>query len=230
MRKRREHEPQPGELAPMREMTFTITCGEYACTARDLAYLWPEHGRRRSWHVSGPGGSGYTQSAKFDWAATQPWALHHDVDVSSWNGTQECRDPSRQAELDQWIAGQRERLEAFRVECARLAGDPEVPALPPLTSLDGVGWVYLIGSRGRASELAKIGHTDGDPEERCKKLQTGSPVPLRVLARFRGFQTCERAMHLRFKHLRVRGEWFRVSDEILSAFARLRLDPSRRQP
>ncbi|MCY0921148.1 GIY-YIG nuclease family protein [Streptomyces sp. H27-G5] len=65
--------------------------------------------------------------------------------------------------------------------------------------------VYLIGSAG--SPLVKIGWT-GNPEQRLRNLQTGSPVPLQLLAVFEGGAIVEAELHRRFADKRRHGEWF----------------------
>jgi hypothetical protein len=50
---------------------------------------------------------------------------------------------------------------------------------------------------------------------RIATLQTASSVELKVLGTCVGDNTVERAIHRRFKHLRIRGEWFRPEAELL---------------
>jgi hypothetical protein len=65
--------------------------------------------------------------------------------------------------------------------------------------------VYLIGSPD--SPLVKIGWSD-NPERRLRDLQSGSPVPLQLLAVFEGGYLVEAALHRRFADKRIRVEWF----------------------
>ncbi|MFJ8855661.1 GIY-YIG nuclease family protein [Streptomyces sp. NPDC102437] len=65
--------------------------------------------------------------------------------------------------------------------------------------------VYLIGSA--ASTLVKIGWSD-NPERRLRDLQTGSPLPLQLLAVFEGGAVVEAKLHRRFADKRRHGEWF----------------------
>lgn len=60
----------------------------------------------------------------------------------------------------------------------------------------------------------KIGWT-ADLPARLTDLQIASPVALRVLGTVAGGESVERALHGRFHHLRVRGEWFRPDPELL---------------
>lgn len=71
---------------------------------------------------------------------------------------------------------------------------------------DGVGVVYAIAANG----LVKFGYTK-NTKRRIATLQTGSPVPLYVVAIRPGTRADERAAHARFAPHRVHGEWFRVS-------------------
>ncbi|MEU9438370.1 GIY-YIG nuclease family protein [Streptomyces sp. NPDC048252] len=81
--------------------------------------------------------------------------------------------------------------------------------------------VYLIGSP--SSPLVKIGWTD-NPKRRLRNLQTGSPVPLRLLALFEGGNTVEAELHRRFADKRRHGEWFDLGPnpvEVVSPFVRV---------
>ncbi|MGA5873932.1 GIY-YIG nuclease family protein [Streptomyces cinereoruber] len=81
--------------------------------------------------------------------------------------------------------------------------------------------MYLIGST--ESPLVKIGWTD-NPERRLRNLQTGSPVPLTVLALFEGGAIVERELHHRFADKRRHGEWFDLGPDpvkVVSPFVKL---------
>lgn len=73
------------------------------------------------------------------------------------------------------------------------------------------GFVYFI--QPASGGLIKIGWAR-DPETRRNELQTGSPVPLRIIGTIEGDQKLEREIHGRFAHLREHGEWFRPQQEI----------------
>lgn len=63
----------------------------------------------------------------------------------------------------------------------------------------------------------KIGFTDGeDPACRLDQLQTGSPVPLRLLGTIAGTLEDEKNLHRRFAAARVCGEWFKPIPELLA--------------
>ncbi|MEU2415144.1 GIY-YIG nuclease family protein [Streptomyces sp. NPDC013099] len=81
--------------------------------------------------------------------------------------------------------------------------------------------MYLIGSLG--SPLVKIGCTD-NPERRLRHLQTGSPLPLQLLALFEGGYLVEAELHRRFADKRRHGEWFGLGPdpvEAVSPFVRV---------
>ncbi|HCX66930.1 GIY-YIG nuclease family protein [Parvibaculum sp.] len=70
--------------------------------------------------------------------------------------------------------------------------------------------VYFIGDE----EFVKIGYTTS-LEARFKALRTSSPRPLKVHHVLFGGRDDERELHQRFSHLRVEGEWFCLSGELL---------------
>jgi hypothetical protein len=75
-----------------------------------------------------------------------------------------------------------------------------------------VGWVYFIICMD--AERCKIGFTKGDVHKRLKSLQTGSASELILIAKHPGTPETERALHDKFAHLRLRGEWFDLTDEL----------------
>lgn len=62
----------------------------------------------------------------------------------------------------------------------------------------------------------KIGFTAGKLLDRLKSLQTGNPRPLSLVTSFPGDRQDEAALHLRFSHLRLAGEWFAMTPEDLA--------------
>jgi hypothetical protein len=46
------------------------------------------------------------------------------------------------------------------------------------------------------------------PQQRLKELQTGSPVPLRLLGTIPGGRAVEKLLHDTFKEHRLQGEWY----------------------
>jgi hypothetical protein len=81
--------------------------------------------------------------------------------------------------------------------------------------------IYFIQS-GR-SEFVKIGYCKGEPRARLGQLQVGNPEELRLLAVIDGDLAFEAYIHQQLSHLRVRGEWFKWSDE-MAEWARPLLD------
>lgn len=73
--------------------------------------------------------------------------------------------------------------------------------------------IYFI--QAETSLFIKIGYTGGEADGRLKALQTGNPEPLTVLGTMLGDQDAERAMHTRFAHARMVGEWFRPVPELV---------------
>lgn len=85
------------------------------------------------------------------------------------------------------------------------------------------GWVYFL--HATVTESVKIGWTANDIDVRLKACQTGSPVPLTVLGQVRARPKIEKALHRRFAHLRIRGEWFQATRELLTFIEDLKRDP-----
>ena len=56
----------------------------------------------------------------------------------------------------------------------------------------------------------KIGQSD-NVQERFKQLQTACPYELKLLWMYSGEEYCEKDIHDKFKHEKVRGEWFHPS-------------------
>lgn len=78
------------------------------------------------------------------------------------------------------------------------------------------GFVYCI-SDGTA---VKIGRTSNHPSNRIAELQTGNPRLLKLLAFVEtdDATAAEIAMHRKFAHLNVLGEWFEHHDTIMVEF------------
>lgn len=73
--------------------------------------------------------------------------------------------------------------------------------------------IYVI----KCGEFYKIGYTSGRcVEPRIKALQTASPHKLETIDAWEGGADSERRIHDRFAHLRVHGEWFRLTERELS--------------
>ena len=70
--------------------------------------------------------------------------------------------------------------------------------------------IYFIRSY---NQFIKIGRSV-EPDNRCKSLQTGSPIKLKVKAVLPGDYKTEKGLHEMFSHIRHNGEWFRYTDEL----------------
>jgi hypothetical protein len=80
--------------------------------------------------------------------------------------------------------------------------------------------VYFI--QEQHSGLIKIGKAI-DVNKRKVELQMGNPYELKLLAVWRQCgQRIEKEFHLRFKSDKVRGEWFKPSDEMTTLIEEIR--------
>lgn len=73
------------------------------------------------------------------------------------------------------------------------------------------GWVYFIYAP--LLHRCKIGWTSKTPAERLAS-QTDSPDTLNIWGMLLGLPDLEATIHRHFRHLRVKGEWFAVDDEM----------------
>lgn len=78
--------------------------------------------------------------------------------------------------------------------------------------------VYFI--QAIAGGPVKIGRSI-TPTERLSSLQTGNPMPLRIIATIPGGAFAERALHRAFADDRVKGEWFSPSRELMAFIAEI---------
>lgn len=76
------------------------------------------------------------------------------------------------------------------------------------------GFVYFAEAEGSI----KIGWSS-DVARRLEELQTGNPRKIRLLGAFPGTMHDEAALHRKFGHLRLEGEWFRGESELRSFVA-----------
>ena len=74
------------------------------------------------------------------------------------------------------------------------------------------GQIYFV--QARTSQSIKIGFSKR-PEARLKALATGAPEPIELLGSIVGTPSAERALHKRFDHLRISGEWFENDPELI---------------
>jgi len=94
-------------------------------------------------------------------------------------------------------------------------------AITPKTHTDTAKngrFLYFIGSEN----LVKIG-SSVNPQNRIKELEIGNPQKMYLIAAFANMGNIESEMHKKFDHLRVRGEWFRYTDEIHAIIRELSL-------
>lgn len=82
--------------------------------------------------------------------------------------------------------------------------------------------IYFIRSYNKH---IKIGYSK-DPIDRIKALQTGSATKLHIQAIMNGDSKTESGLHEMFNHLRVRGEWFRYTDELKWFIRSVKENPS----
>jgi hypothetical protein len=75
--------------------------------------------------------------------------------------------------------------------------------------------IYFVQAEGVGH--IKIGYTDGESaDSRLATLQTGSPVPLRILHTMPGTMEDEKNLHRRFASAGVGGEWFKAVPDLLA--------------
>lgn len=74
------------------------------------------------------------------------------------------------------------------------------------------GYVYFIVCVD--APKCKIGFTKGSIENRLRTLQTGCPNELAIICAHPGTIDTERRLHERFSDSHIRGEWFRITDEL----------------
>lgn len=75
--------------------------------------------------------------------------------------------------------------------------------------------VYFVMAVDDPGKFVKIGFTESSIESRLAVMQTGCPYRLAVVLTINGDRDLESSLHRRFRKSRHRGEWFRISDDIL---------------
>jgi hypothetical protein len=80
-------------------------------------------------------------------------------------------------------------------------------------------YVYFIKAFGKPPRM-KIGKA-ADPDKRLKELQTGCPYDLAIMAKIRCRSEkhalyVEKLAHQYFKEYRMRGEWFKCTDFVVT--------------
>lgn len=76
--------------------------------------------------------------------------------------------------------------------------------------------IYFIQEAGNTGAPIKIGYTSKHPEMRARELQTGYPHKLFVVAVREGSEQDESQEHGRWDHLRLHGEWFTASPDLIA--------------
>jgi hypothetical protein len=81
--------------------------------------------------------------------------------------------------------------------------------------LDATEYIYFITAIG--TDFVKIGYSR-DPEWRLNELQAASMYRLRLVEAFgvTNGRAVEQDLHERLRHLKVKGEWFRISARLLA--------------
>lgn len=79
--------------------------------------------------------------------------------------------------------------------------------------------VYFI----KAGNCIKIGKTN-NLRSRFTGLQTGAPEELNLVLFVGGGRDLEKSLHRKFRHLRMKGEWFRAEPELLAHIDVLRME------
>jgi hypothetical protein len=73
--------------------------------------------------------------------------------------------------------------------------------------------IYFV--HDELSNAVKVGKsTEENLNSRLTSLQTGNSRELKLLGLMQGYTEKEAELHLKFNHLRIRGEWFEYNEEI----------------
>lgn len=73
------------------------------------------------------------------------------------------------------------------------------------------GWIYF--AYAPLMHRVKIGFTQNTPDQRLASA-TDSPDVINVWGMLYGYREMEKRLHRRFRHLRIKGEWFAVDDTL----------------
>lgn len=133
------------------------------------------------------------------------YGLEAVVNCAAGRKTRRFPRATNLAVIQQWRKETKVRLEAL--------GRPRhtVTAKLPLPPNHLPGWCYLYVIGNGAN--VKIGCAR-DPQYRLKKLQTGNDWRLELLAAVPAHVSLEKAVHQRFAHLQLAGEWFQLTAEV----------------
>jgi hypothetical protein len=97
-----------------------------------------------------------------------------------------------------------------------MTGAQSAAAIAEVMQRQPPGFVYFIVS----GERVKIGYSV-NPKMRLKRLKTGAPQPLEIVATVPAYPHNERRLHKQFSDYRLHGEWFRHEGELRAFIARL---------
>lgn len=152
----------------------------------------------------------------------------HQVDLL-WGGetVREALAESMRQLAERRLAFDADDVGHFGYAMADLFNHLEAPEMDPLRILDATTVRYGLPEALTAKDLqkasgvycvasgehVKIGQS-ASIAKRIKELQTGSAHPLKVYAVLSRYRENEAALHRRFDHLRVQGEWFRMCEQI----------------
>lgn len=84
---------------------------------------------------------------------------------------------------------------------------------------DKRGFIYFISD----TKAIKIGFSAKSPMGRLRDMQTGHPLPLILVGSIPGCAYEEFVIHNRFAHLRLKGEWFVIEEDLLQFIADFRV-------
>jgi hypothetical protein len=89
-------------------------------------------------------------------------------------------------------------------------GEDQRPTPRPREPRTGVVYVFedVVGQR------AKIGFTGNDPAKRKRAIEHASGCELSIAVVIPGTDDDEAALHARFASAHLRGEWFKLTDEV----------------
>lgn len=73
--------------------------------------------------------------------------------------------------------------------------------------------IYFIGNK--QENIVKIGYTQNSIQQRFNTIQANSPYKMEVFGIVEGMKNIEKYIHNKFNFLHIRGEWFRISQELL---------------
>lgn len=94
-----------------------------------------------------------------------------------------------------------------------VVGSPRASHLPlpegPPAAKEGSSHIYVLASAG----FHKLGVTGRHGRDRIRDMQTGNPFPLELVGMFAGDERTEDYLHTKFRHRRVRGEWFDLAED-----------------